>query len=195
MNGDSDVTRKNTFGDDDKHTPGVNDGLPSNPAAIIAYERKRSESRRLQTQALEMRKAGHTYREIGEVQGCSAPTAAHRVTRAIKREVPKELIDSVRAIELDRIDTITKMNIALMESAYRAGNHDLFFKAQNAVNAQHDRRKSIVPIQQPTKLIIDQQVTNQSEQDRELSELIGKEAEQMQSKLDSIQQMRQKAYG
>jgi len=188
------VTRKNTHGDDAQHTPGKNDGLPSNPVAIARWEARKSEARRKQREALELRKSGYSYRQIGEVQGCTASAASQRVNKAIKREVPQELIDSVRAIELDRIDAMTLMNTALMEKAFQAGDTDRYLKLQAANNALHDRRKGIVPIQQPIKLVIDQQVTS-NEQDRELSELIGKEADAMQAKLDSLNAMNRKAFG
>lgn len=188
------MTRKNTHGDDAQHTPGVNDGLPSNPVAIARYEAKRAESRRLQREALELRKSGYSYRQIGEVQGCTASAASQRVNKAIKREVPQELIDSTRQVELDRLDAMTLMNTALMEKAFQAGDVEGYLKLQAANNAIHDRRKGIVPIQQPTKLVIDQQVTS-NEQDRELSELIGKEADQMQAKLDSLNALNKKAFG
>ena len=176
---------KNVHPDGAKHTPGKNDGLPSSPAAISRRASKRAESKRLQTEALEMRRSGYSYREIAAHQNCAVTTAATRVTKAIRREVPQELIDSTRAIELDRIDQMTKMALALMEKAYLAGDTETYFKAQDRVNALHDRRVKIVPIQQPVRLTIDQQITT-NDQDRELIDLIGKEAVKVQDQLNVL---------
>lgn len=189
------MPRKNTYGEGAKHTPGVNDGLPSNPVAVARYERARAEAKQAQIEALELRRSGYSYREIARLQGCSVNTANSRVRKAISKAIPQELIDSTRAIELDRIDQMTLMNLALMEKAFREGNNDLYLKVQDRVNALHDRRARIVPIQQPTKLVIDQQVTTQTDQDRELSELIGQAADKMQQKLDKLNGVHEQTFG
>ena len=125
---------KNVHPDGAKHTPGKNDGLPSSPAAIIRYERKRAESKRLQTEALEMRRSGYSYREIAAHQNCAVTTAATRVTKAIRREVPQELIDSTRAIELDRIDQMTKNGEVAEDESKRAHQ-----RLQKLVDGQIER--------------------------------------------------------
>lgn len=163
-------------------------GVPRTASAIARFERSKAENRTLQREALEMRKNGMTYRQIAEIQNCGAGTAASRVQKAIRREVPTELVDATRAVELDRMDTMTLMNLTLMQKAYDRGDVETFLKVQDRVNAIHDRRKTIVPIVQPTKVIIDQAVTTQSEQDRELSELIGKAADAVNRNLDSLKQ-------
>lgn len=170
-------------------------GIPSNPVAVATYERKRAESRRLQVQALELRKAGYTYRQIGEVQGCAATTVANRVRKAIRREVPQELIDSTRAIELERIDTMTLMCQKIMQKAFDAGDTETYFKAQDRANALHDRRANLIPIKAPTKLLIDQNVTTQTDADRELSEIIGKKADEIKAQVESLDHINNQAFG
>lgn len=189
------MVRKHRHDDDAEHMPGENDGLSSNPVVIARYERKRAETRRLQVEALELRKAGYSYRRIGEIQNCKASTAANRVTNAIQREVPRELVDSTRAIELERLDAMTKICQEVMAQAVAKGDTETYFKAQDRWNAIHDRRARIVPIQEPTKLVIDQQGAVQNDQDRELTEIIGKRADEMKAQIDSLNQMHNRVYG
>lgn len=156
---------------------------PRSAAAIARYERERAERQRLKVQALEMRRLGIPYRQIAEEQGCNVRTAISRVKKAIKQNVPQELVDATRAIELDRYDQITTMNLTLLQKAYESGDIENYCKLQDRINAIHDRRAKIVPIQQPTHLVIDQSVTTQTDQDRELTELLSRQSKEVEDKL------------
>jgi len=155
-------------------------GVPKSPAAIARYEREKAENRERQRQALELRQSGHTYRQIAEIQGTSARSAMLRCKKAVKKDIPPELVETVRDIELSRLDIITQMNLILMQKAYEAGDVDNFCKLQDRVHAVHDRRKKMIPIEAPTKLVIDQTTTMQTDQDRELSDLLSRKAQEVE---------------
>lgn len=156
---------------------------PRSAAAIARWEREKAQQRQKQRETLELRKSGLTYRQIAEIHGCSTATSLNRYKKAIARDVPAELVEVSRTLELDRYDTITAMNMALLQKAYEAGDVDNFCKLQDRINQVHDRRKGMIPIAVPTKLVVDQTVTAQTEQDRELSELLGKASEELEDKL------------
>lgn len=156
---------------------------PRSAAAIARWEREKAHSRQLQRETLEMRKAGFSYRQIAEVHGCSVATSLKRYKKAIARDVPGELIEHTRTLELDRYDAITQMNMALLQKAYESGDVEAFCKIQNQIHSVHDRRKGIVPIAVPAKLVVDQSVTTQTEQDRELADLLGKAAQDVEDKV------------
>lgn len=127
-----------------------------------------------------MRQAGYSYSQIAEAQRTSIKSAMSRVRKGAARDIPTELVETVRNLELSRMDTITLMNLSLMQKAYEAGDVDSFCKLQDRVHAVHDRRKKIVPIEAPTKLVIDQTTTMQTDQDRELSEMLARKAQEVE---------------
>ena len=142
----------------------------SNAVALARREREKAEQRRLVLQAVELRGASHSFRSIADIQGCSIKTATKRYHKGIHQYVPDELVEAVRKTELDRFDVLTMMNISLMGTAYKAGDIDTLLKLQDRVLAVHDRRKKLVPIEVPQRLIIDQTVA--TAQDDELSSLL-----------------------
>lgn len=158
----------------------VEEHKPRSAAAIARWEREKANNRERQRQALEMRQAGYSYSQIAQAQGTSSKSAMSRVKKAAARDIPTELVETVRDIELFRLDTITLMNLSLMQKAYEAGDIENFCKLQDRVHAVHDRRKKIVPIEAPTKLVIDQNTTVQTDQDRELSEMLARKAQEVE---------------
>jgi hypothetical protein len=153
------------------------------PAAIARWEREKSEQRALQREALELRQAGYSFRRIAEIQGCSVRTAATRHRKACRREVPEELIVETRKVELDRYDTLTLMNMKLLAQAFEVGDIEAFCKIQDRINAVHDRRAKMIPIQVPVTMVIDQKVDHTTDQDRELSTLLGQAAQDVEDKI------------
>lgn len=154
------------------------------PSAIARYEREKAEQKALVCQALELRKSGYSFRRIAEAQGCSVRTANLRVKKAISKYVPEELVDETRRVELDRYDQITLMNFNLLSRAYDAGDVESFCKLQDRVNAVHDRRKKMIPIEVPTRLVIDQTVEQRTEQGQELADLFERAAQDVEDKIE-----------
>lgn len=70
--------------------------MPTSPAVVEKRVR-----------ALELRKAGTTYRKIGEVMDCSGSTAFEYVQDALK-EMQKEPAKAVRELELERLDQMLR---------------------------------------------------------------------------------------
>lgn len=68
-------------------------------------------------EALNLRLRGFSYAAIAEIQECHAHTARARVSRAIKRQIPKETIDEARRLEVERIDALIRLNLAVIESS------------------------------------------------------------------------------
>lgn len=155
-------------------------------AGIARIAREKDEQRRLVAEVLELRKSGHSYRQIAEIQGTTARTAMLRERKALARHVPVELIESVRTIELDRYDTITLMNLSLLARAYDSGDIENFCKIQDRINSVHDRRAKLVPIQVPTQLVIDQSIEHRTEQDRELADLLGRATQDVEDKIRQL---------
>lgn len=153
---------------------------PRSAAAIARWEREKAQQRQGQRQALEMRQMGYSYRQIAEAQNISVRSATLRCKKAVRRDIPTELVETVRNLELDRLDTITTMNLALMQRAYSAGDIESFCKLQDRVHAVHDRRKKMVPIEVPTRLVVDQTTTVQTDQDRELAEMLANKAQEVE---------------
>jgi len=153
---------------------------PRSAAAIARWEREKAQQRAGQRQALELRQLGYSYRQIAELQNISVRSATLRCKKAAQRDIPTELVETVRNLELDRLDTITTMNLKLMQKAYEAGDVESFCKLQDRVHAVHDRRKKMVPIEVPTRLVVDQNTTVQTDQDRELAEMLANKAQEVE---------------
>lgn len=66
------------------------------------------ESTEQEVKALELRRAGASYRAIGKALGCSVAMAHKYVARAMKRLIGKceERAEEVRTLELDRLDAM-----------------------------------------------------------------------------------------
>lgn len=157
--------------------------MPRSAAAIARFDREKTEQRQKVRETLELRKSGHSFRQIAEIQGCTIRTATLRHKKALAKFVPKELVEEVRALELDRYDQLTVMNLTLLTRAYDRGDVESFCKLQDRINAVHDRRKKMVPIEVPVTLIIDQKVEHTTDQDRELADLLGKATQDVEDKI------------
>jgi hypothetical protein len=160
----------------------------TNPSAVAKFEREKAQARELRRQALEMRKSGKTFREIADVQNCAIRTAMTRYNKAMKEYVPQELVESVRGTELDRFDALTQINISLLAKAYEAGDIDAVCKLQDKILAVHDRRAKLVPIQVPTRVVLDATVEHTTEQDRELRDLLSGMSKDVEDKINSLRE-------
>ena len=98
------------------------------PRNIIAREREH--------EALELRKAGATYRQIGKRLGISATSAHTRVMSALREmsELTGEKAAEVRGIELQRLDT---MLLGLWSKA-RAGDVSAIDRAVKIMQRRAD---------------------------------------------------------
>lgn len=152
-------------------------------AAVARFEREKAERRQKQRETLELRKAGYSFYKIAQIQGCTPQTAHNRYKKAIKADIPLEEVMEARTLELDRYDEITVMNMKIMAVAYAAGDTETFFKAQNAINAVHDRRKALIPMAVPAKMVIEQDTTLRTSQDRELADLLDRAATDVEEKI------------
>jgi len=65
-------------------------------------------------EAARLRSRGYSYREIGEALGCDKGTAHHAVQRALKEVVVEAAADAVQ-FELDRLDHMHKVALAVLE--------------------------------------------------------------------------------
>jgi predicted NACHT family NTPase len=67
-------------------------------------------TRQKRLEALELRKSGMTYRQIGKVMKCSAPTAHQWVGQAFAELITsvQDAAEDVRRMELDRLDTMQR---------------------------------------------------------------------------------------
>jgi DNA-binding transcriptional MerR regulator len=96
-------------------------------------------------QALELRLAGMTYKEIGKALGLTAAGTHKAVKRALDdvAEETAEKAEQVRALELERLD---KMNKAIWGQVL-AGNHGAVDRALRIM----ERRSSLLGIDAPKK--------------------------------------------
>lgn len=159
-------------------------------AAIARFEREKAEQMNARREAVELRKNGLSFRKIAEAQGCTVRTATKRYERGLKEYVPAELVESARAIELDRFDALTQINIALLAKAFEAGDIDSVCKLQDKILAVHDRRANLIPIKVPQRLVVDATVETKTDQDRELSDLLGRMSAETAEKIAWLQQTR-----
>lgn len=157
--------------------------MPRSAPAIARYEREKAEQRRLRREAVEMRSGGFSFRQIAEHQRCTPTTALNRYNKGQATYIPQELIESTRTTELDRFDALTLMSMNLLDKAFAAGDVDAVCKLQDKVLAVHDRRKKMVPIEVPVTLVIDQKVEHTTPQDRELADLLGQAAADVEDKM------------
>lgn len=105
---------------------------------VAAAERRRI--------AIELRKAGATYEEIGRSLGISKQSAYESVTRALAEIKAKttDAADAVKTIELERLDAMFK---GLWPSASK-GNPQAVEKALRVM----ERRAKLLGIDAPTKV-------------------------------------------
>jgi hypothetical protein len=69
----------------------------------------------IDAEAAQLKADGHTYRQIAQIQGCS-PSGAHaRVERAIKA-VPVDAVESLRAVELERLDEMYRVALSQLRT-------------------------------------------------------------------------------
>lgn len=73
---------------------------PTAPKRTVAAERR--------VQALELRKAGHTYQDIGDILGISGQAAHKHVVKALEviRNKISEEAEALRTLEVQRIDNL-----------------------------------------------------------------------------------------
>lgn len=132
--------------------------MPATPANV---ERR--------VKALELRKAGATYRKIAELMGCSGTRAFEYVQDALK-ETQKEPAKAVRELELERLDQMLR---AIWPDVLR-GNRLAIDRAL----AIQDRRARYLGLDAPQRRIVEvisqDRIAEAIEQlEREVGELEG----------------------
>jgi hypothetical protein len=75
-------------------------------------------------QALELRRGGASYEQIKNTVGFSSVQYAHKVVTKALNEIPKEAAESLRDLELARLDEMTLR----LTAQFRAGNLDVVTK-------------------------------------------------------------------
>lgn len=154
--------------DDDEPPP----AFLKNPSAIARYNRVKAQNRLLRQQAYDLRRANHSYVQIAEIQGCTVATARRRYERAVRDYIPTELIDEIRKMELDRFDALQLTLLPMMERQRRLGDIDMFLKLFDRYLAVSDRRVNLTGAKAPVQVQIEGTIVQQSEQDRELQDLL-----------------------
>jgi hypothetical protein len=66
--------------------------------------------------ALGLRLAHWSYRDIADIQHVSIPTVRARIRRAIQASIPKETRDQARKLETTRLDAMQRFNQMVIES-------------------------------------------------------------------------------
>jgi transposase len=99
--------------------------------------------------ALDLRKRGKTYREIGEALGVSHVTAYEWVGSALTATL-REPSEAVRQIEAERLDALIK---AIWPGATRENNPD--YDAVDRVLKVMDRRAKLLGLDAPTKHVVE----------------------------------------
>lgn len=72
----------------------------SSPARISAVERR--------AQTVELRSQGHTFEEIAQIVGYSNKASAYNAFQTALGSIVKEPVETYRAVELQRLDKMTK---------------------------------------------------------------------------------------
>src|ERR1700722_4049700 len=75
-------------------------------AAIQRVTQSKLALRQRQRQALELRKAGETYRQIADALGYKSKCGAYKAVDGALREVTREPAEAVRELELQRLDEL-----------------------------------------------------------------------------------------
>lgn len=141
-------------------------------AAVAVYHREKAEQRRRRAEALEMVVAGYTHRQIAEHQGVKLKTITARLARAYKEQVPATLVDEARKMVLDRLQTRTLAVHQLMREARDNKDIDAYCKLNAQAIALDDRVIRVVGLEAPKRVLVEAEVTEVTEQDRELRDLI-----------------------
>jgi len=103
-------------------------------------------AREREVKALELRKAGASYKQIAEKLGYADPKGAwSAVMRALDRLVPKEDAEKVRKLELSRLDTIA---LRLWKRIVEEGD----IQAVNAYLRVMERRARYLGLDAPQKV-------------------------------------------
>jgi hypothetical protein len=113
------------------------DGLPAKAQYVRGVE--------TELKAMDLRRQGYSYREIGDELGCSHVTARACVIRAFRRaqKASEEMAVEIVSLELERLDEVFKAIYPL------ALNRDL--QAVDRVVAVMKRRASLLGLDKPTK--------------------------------------------
>jgi len=144
------------------------------------------EQANIDADAARLRAEGKTYRQIAEIQGCSAQTAWERVERACKA-VPVEAVESLRTVEVERLDLLQRVALEQLVTDQPKIDHGRVVRdddgtpmidQQAKLNALDklikiaERRARLLGLDQPTRIA--QEVTvfaAGSEIDREVERL------------------------
>lgn len=122
----------------------------------VANIEQEIENRDLEREALELRRAGHTYRSIAKLQNCSVGAAHNRVSRAIAAYLPKETVAEARAVELDRLDELVDL---ARDIAHGADDDETRLKAIDRLMKIADRRAKLLGLDAPVNAKVDMTTT------------------------------------
>jgi len=103
-------------------------------------------------EALDLRRAGHSYRTIARMQGVAVSTAHARVTEALTAYLPRETVEDARRVELDRLDTATEHTLTIMTGS---DDDELRLKAVDRLVRLAERRAKLLGLDAPTNARIE----------------------------------------
>jgi len=114
--------------------------MSRNKARQIAIQLRRA-------RAIELKKAGATYRQIGEQLGCGMKTAWRDVDYELKATISEmtESADALRALELARLD---RLQVAIWPKAIAGDN----LRAVATILKVMSRRAALLGLDAPTKV-------------------------------------------
>ncbi len=105
-------------------------------------------------EALRLRAAGLDYRAIGVAVGCSVSTAHARVRKAMTMVV-YEHVEEVRAVELERLDVLTRRCLGLVNDP----DPGVALAAVAACLRVSERRAKLLGLDQPTAVAVQATIT------------------------------------
>ena len=118
--------------------------------ALVARELERLENVENEKEALSLRLQGYSYADIGDIQRCHVTTARKRVERAIQGRIPKETRDEGRRIEVERIDLLIRLNLAIVRSTSTTLLEK--FRAQELILQAQKRKAAFLGLDMPAQV-------------------------------------------
>lgn len=89
-------------------------------------------------QAAEMRAAGHTYPQIADTLGFADKSHARKAVEKVLKETVQEPADAVRKIELERLDTLWRAAMGVLERDHLTVSHGKIIRRQVRVDLADD---------------------------------------------------------
>lgn len=118
-------------------------------------------------EALELRKAGHSYDVIAERCGYSDRGAAYKAVQTALREITAEAAEDVRKLEVERLDAQLVRLADVREHAALEGDLATVLRTEDVTLRVGERRARLLGVDAPTKT---QEVPPEKLTDAELAE-------------------------